>query len=318
MQEAWAITSFYNPLRGAARKRNYQVFRRHLELPLLTVEWSLDGRFELGPGDAEILLQISGGDLMWQKERLLNLGLARLPDGCRYVAWIDCDVVFHRRGWSEHAVRLCATRDVVQLYESFRDLPETDAIQGTLDDILSIPEIKTRPSIARVIACGGAILSASSAAQTDPMDVLPSGSVGMAFMASRDFLNTVSLYDANVVGGGDLTFVAALLDRLDELFTHRRFSAAHRADVLRWSGRVRRALSGRRARFEALPLGMSHLWHGVKAKRGYAQRYQILEAGGFDPSADLRIDPAGLWCWSSGVGALQAAVEAYIVGRSDA
>jgi len=64
MESNWAITSYYNPLRGAHRRRNYDVFRRHLRMPLLTVEWSPEGRFELGPRDAEILVQLAGGGLL--------------------------------------------------------------------------------------------------------------------------------------------------------------------------------------------------------------------------------------------------------------
>jgi hypothetical protein len=59
----WAITSYYNPLRYKRRFENYRTFRRNLTLPLLAVELSFDGEFELTKGDADILVQISGGAL---------------------------------------------------------------------------------------------------------------------------------------------------------------------------------------------------------------------------------------------------------------
>jgi hypothetical protein len=43
----------------------------------VTVELSFDGRFELAGSDADILIQLSGGAVLWQKERLLNLALKR-------------------------------------------------------------------------------------------------------------------------------------------------------------------------------------------------------------------------------------------------
>ena len=35
---------------------------------------------------------------MWQKERLLNVALAAVPNNVEDVAWIDCDVVFAVKG----------------------------------------------------------------------------------------------------------------------------------------------------------------------------------------------------------------------------
>ena len=84
----WAITAYFNPAGFHNRLRNYRVFRENLGAPLVAVEFSHEGRFELCATDADILLQIAGGDVMWQKERLLNLALASLPSDCTHVAWI--------------------------------------------------------------------------------------------------------------------------------------------------------------------------------------------------------------------------------------
>ena len=73
----WAIASFFNPLGYQTRLTNYRIFRRHLGVPLLTVEQGYDGRFELDGQDATILVQVPARDVMWQKERLLNLASAR-------------------------------------------------------------------------------------------------------------------------------------------------------------------------------------------------------------------------------------------------
>ena len=52
--------------------------------------------FDLSEGDADILIQLRGRDVMWQKERLLNLALRALPDECRKVVWVDCDVILEQ------------------------------------------------------------------------------------------------------------------------------------------------------------------------------------------------------------------------------
>jgi hypothetical protein len=55
------------------------MFRANLGAPLVTVELSFDGRFELTDQDADVLIQLCGGALLWQKERLLNLALKAVP-----------------------------------------------------------------------------------------------------------------------------------------------------------------------------------------------------------------------------------------------
>ena len=71
----WAITTYFNPVQYKRRLSNYKIFRANLGIPLVTVELSFDGRFELTNRDADILIQISGGAVLWQKERLLNVAL---------------------------------------------------------------------------------------------------------------------------------------------------------------------------------------------------------------------------------------------------
>src|SRR5262245_59404245 len=101
----WAITTYFNPAGSKRRMQNYQLFRRRLAVPLVTVELSFDGTFQLCPDDADILVQLQGGDVMWQKERLLNIALKWLPDRCEKVAWLDCDVVFESDDWVKEAER---------------------------------------------------------------------------------------------------------------------------------------------------------------------------------------------------------------------
>jgi hypothetical protein len=54
----WSITSYYNPARYKRRLSNYRIFRKNLATPLVTVELSFDGGFELRQGDADILERI--------------------------------------------------------------------------------------------------------------------------------------------------------------------------------------------------------------------------------------------------------------------
>ena len=110
----WAVTTFYNPagyryeegeLRALSRSR-----WRDSGVPLLTVELAFgDAPFELaGPTTPSQLVQLRGGDVLWQKERLLNIGMRCLPDDCDKVAWLDADVLFARDGLGATRPRGCS------------------------------------------------------------------------------------------------------------------------------------------------------------------------------------------------------------------
>src|SRR5262245_1466730 len=123
----WAITSYYNPNRYWRRRANYTQFRRHLDLPLVAVELDLGGRYELDPSDAEILIRCQAGDVMWQKERLLNIALAALPESCQFVAWMDCDVIFPQPDWAAESCRMLDEFPLVQPFAEMRHLrPDTN------------------------------------------------------------------------------------------------------------------------------------------------------------------------------------------------
>ncbi|HET9413019.1 MAG TPA: hypothetical protein VFO74_02715, partial [Pseudolabrys sp.] len=81
----------------------------------MTVELSFNGRFELTNQDADILIQLRGGALLWQKERLLNLALKAVPSNATKIAWFDCDVILKRSDWADEAKSQLKEFRVIQL-----------------------------------------------------------------------------------------------------------------------------------------------------------------------------------------------------------
>ncbi len=122
----WAITAYFDPLDCGNRLETYREFRRNLRVPLVAVELSFDDRFDLGPGDADILIQVRGDDVLWQKERMLNIGLRALPDRCDAVAWLDCDSVFVREDWVAASRRQLENFALVQPFERLHYLDRND------------------------------------------------------------------------------------------------------------------------------------------------------------------------------------------------
>jgi hypothetical protein len=64
----WTITTYYNPQNYKSRFDNFQIFKNNLKTPLLVVEFSHNGKFQLTKNDAQVLIQIPEGDILWRKK----------------------------------------------------------------------------------------------------------------------------------------------------------------------------------------------------------------------------------------------------------
>ncbi len=312
-----ALTSYYNPFRGQRRRRNYDKFRKHLGVPLVTVEWSPDGRFELSEADADVLIRVEGGDVMWQKERLLNRGLAHVRQHglARDVMTVDADAVFTSADWPSRVSAVLDASPVVQCYSRVDYLPQLPARIDTLADLLEVAPERSMPSLAYATSQGQPFLTNDPAvAQTMSMTSSPaSGNPGMASAIRLADLPHFEFYEGNIVGGGDLVLAAACLGELEMMFRNRLYAPGHEAHVRAWAARCIPALG----RLGWAANTVLHLWHGTMEARRYNQRQFVLGPRNYDPQKD--IDGSGdAMRFKDSSGELKAAVGAYLASRDDA
>ena len=122
----WIIVSYFNPLNYRTRRFNYDVFIKALDqagLNHLTVECAFDGQSFSLPNNPNVI-KVRSNSVLWQKERLLNLAISWLPKSCRYVAWLDCDLLFMNPRWAVETVLLLNEYPIVQLFERCIRLPQ--------------------------------------------------------------------------------------------------------------------------------------------------------------------------------------------------
>lgn len=201
----WAITAYFNPARYRRRLENYRTFRARLDVPLVAVELAYGPEFELGEGDADVLIQLRGLDVMWQKERLLNLALQALPDECGKVVWMDCDLVVESTDWSGRLSALLDRHPLVQAFSRLSFLSADWTQSGAATSIMW-----TQPGVLALLADAGTDSLAS------PVAIGPDSSCkGGAWAAQRGALEEYGIYDACIIGGGDLALAAALHGRFD-------------------------------------------------------------------------------------------------------
>lgn len=282
--DLWLLTSYFNSHGYRTKRQNYDRFRERIEasgLNLLTVECAFGpAAFELPPSPN--VLRISARDLMWQKERLLNVAIAKLPTVCRKVAWLDGDILFARPDWAVETARLLDEFPVVQLFDRAIRLPRGhDAYHGEGDLWESFAAVSRRsPHL---------MLKGDFAAH---------GHTGFAWAARRDYLDRHGLYDACIAGSGDHMMAHALCGDWTSPCIQRIIGQnnRHRDYFAAWA---RRQYQDVRAKLGCVPGTVLHLWHGETADRRYVLRNQELAAFGFDPAADVRVGPTGCWEWAS-------------------
>jgi hypothetical protein len=296
------VTSYYNPERYRSRRRNFELFAAGIEdarMPWLAVESAFDSE-EFDLPDGPNIHRVRGGDVMWQKERILNLALARLPRSVEFVAWLDCDLLFENPDWAGDAARRLEQATVLQLFDHVVRLPKGhESFRGPGERWPGCAAIAKRHPQALVAG-----------------DFARHGHTGFAWAARRDFLEAHGLYDGCIAGSGDHMMAHAFFGDWDSRCIDRVLcgNASHLRHFRAWCRSVYPSV---RARVDFVPGAIYHLWHGETADRRYVLRNRELAGFGFDPDRDIRAGTHGLWEWSSPKPELRAWARDYFRHRRE-
>ncbi len=300
----WAVTVYFNPMGYARRRANYRLFRARLNAPLVAVELAYGADFDLGPGDADILVQLRGRDVMWQKERLLNVAVQALPATCRRVVAVDCDVIFEADDWLERTDRLLDRFLLVQPFSHLHRMPP-DWVPAN-----------GRPGDAEVLHTPAFLLESGMPMETclgTPAEERKC-STGSAWATHRALLDTHNVYDACIVGGGDSAFVRAAYGRFEDAMRLQLMNGMRRAHYLAWAQPFHAAVD---ASVACVNGHLLHLWHGTPRDRRYRNRNEALEPFLFNPYDDIAIDENQAWRWNSDKPEMHEYVRGYFASRRE-
>jgi hypothetical protein len=277
------ITSYFNPARYKTKRRNFDAFMAGMNAVganVLVAELAFgEEPFELEPGNN--VLQLRGGGVMWQKERLLNVAASHLPPSCTKVGWFDADIIFKETDWFERTYEALDRYMVVQPFSHAVRLHRQNRDDGTgiLDESFASVFVRN-PKIGRI----------------GPYNV--HGHTGYAWAARRELFQKVGLYDAAIAGSGDHIMAHAFIaGMVHSPCIGRTFSGAQRyADhFLRWGLKARDLA---RSSVGVVPGRILHLWHGDLRDRRYGLREREFCGLNFDPDKHLEVGENGLWKWS--------------------
>lgn len=281
------VTYYFNPAGLPSVERNYRRFMHEVRWwgrECFSAELVVPGQ-EFPSANAFIQRRAEANNILWQRERLLNLIVEKLPSSYDKIAIIDPTILMLNNSALKQAEALLENSYLAQLCREVHYLDEKGAVIATRRADLSDGTKKgdVAPPEERVMRC-------------------------MSWMARRDVF---PLYDRSVYGFGQSLSVSAWLGTRHLPIT---LSPHERVHYEAWAREASAKVLGRIGSLEGAC--MSFPSAGVSDTPSLRRE----EAGltyDYDPSRHVAIDEQGLLAWQEGVAPnLRADATAYLLGQT--
>lgn len=288
----WGLTTYFNPAKYNNKIENYRKFRecsKKQGLKLLCVELAFnDDRFELDEKDADILIQVRSKSIMWQKERLLNIGLKNLPKNCDKIAWLDCDIIFQNDNWIEETSKLLEEYKIVQPFSFVIKSPKYFSNFNIHDLNFGFDDGEISHGFAYGVKHFGEPVLNSQVYNYI-------GNIGYAWSARKEFIETHGFYDKSVMGANDVilayAFYGKMFNQLMDIYPKKLLD-----DIKIYSDKISSFVKSNVGYTKGV---IVHIWHGSIKHRGYGIREFFFSKHNFDPKNDLKLNKDGCYEWNS-------------------
>jgi hypothetical protein len=277
-QKLAVIVPFFNVHTNPMLIENYENFRREISEDVFVVEAAFCSTpYQIE--ESKDFLRIRGDELnfMWQKERLLNLALKKLPPEYTDVAWIDADVLFDNKNWVRDLKDGLNKYCFLQLFETAQWL-----------DKVGHPEVVFNTIVKQ---CENLFADAGEAQANGYHP-------GFAWAARREILDKTGWFDQHICGNGDSFIYYAISGHL---FSPNYLQMKNRLIgfnycFLKFRDKIKKANAASSLSF--IPGNVRHMYHGDFKDRDYAGRQKHMMDVEFDPIEDLVLDNNGLYRWA--------------------
>lgn len=319
--ELAVVSCFFNPSGSTQRLHNFQNFLTHIEksnVKCLVVELAF-GETPFQMVDHDDVIQVRSNDILWHKERLLNIGIRQLiSEGFKNIAWLDGDILFLDSNWPQE---ICKTLEQYKLCQVFKAASIKTHASG-------YPMVG--PSSVKFFNDTGLLFHQPPLSISGiKAGMLKGGQSGFGWAARAEVLAKVLLYENSVIGGADKLMLAAsftndLEDKDFASITWSRRSCSHcgykhRSDAYaddyhQWAERWFNSVKGS---VGYANLHITDMFHGLRSDRNYTTRHDILLKHGFDPARDLTVNEDGCLQWAKPTSRLSHDVGAYFLSRRE-
>lgn len=300
VEDLAAICCYFNPCQYKSRLENYKIFRKGIErtgIKLLTVELAFgDKPYELSDFLNVVQLRTGKENIMWQKERLLNIGIKKLiEEGYKKIVWLDTDIVFKDGDWVLDLSRKLDDYPLVQVFsEAYREKDK-----GNGENLVSCAQYY---QVAGKISNKVAI-------------------TGFGWAARSSILEKVPLYDsaALTMENDALIFFGSFCQNagsiwfLEKYDYFKKFTIPFLINYRKWAKQWSSLIQGR---VGFINYKVNALYHGTIKNRGYGI-VDIYHKHLFNPGKDIKIAQNGAFEWASNKPELRKEVKEYFYSRKE-
>lgn len=295
--EAWIISCYFNTNNYASRRKNFEVFYQQLRrsnVNFLIAECAFgDENFEL-PSD-EHILHFRSKHKIWHKERLLNILIKQLPPQCKYIFWLDADVLLTNENWIVEAVEKLKTNTICQPFsvavrlEKDRMEPNFNVKASTI--LVDFPKMNSVQQTRLWRSFAYNYQKNKRLAENLMFDI--HGHTGFAWGARREILEKVPLFDKAIIGTADHIIAHASVGQIPHNCMAKAFTNQKTLEkIYDWSKKFNQVTQNK---LDFVEGELWHLWHGELKNRQYLQRTQDFSEMDFDTDDDLIINDDDLY-----------------------
>lgn len=258
------IVSFFSFYENEVVVENYNRFKAQIpKEDLFVIELSF---FDLPFFAKESRIKLRGGgkNVLWQKERLMNIILETIPKEYANIAWVDADILFRNKDFIRDINLKLRDHSVIQLFKKANWLEQGGVIGQEWETIIFNNDTRTHHP-------------------------------GFGWAARREEIEKIKFFDYHITGNGDV-FIYSLLSGTRSGWSKTFLSLP---GVGYYANKyIEKAKKYLKSDVSYLDDEIDHLYHGDYKNRLYNERHIILEKGHFDPVEHLRISSSGLFEWN--------------------
>ena len=206
---------------------------------------------------------------LWHKENMINIGVNKLlPKNWKAFAWIDADIEFDSASWAEDTLKLLnGSYDIVQLFSHAVDMDLNEEAMNIFPSFGFQYCKKQRYS---------------------SKGVLKMWHPGFAWACTHKAYNKMGgLYEKSILGAGDHNMALSYIKN-SAVSVNKDVTDEYRNSVIDFESRVKNLRLG------YTPGVIRHYFHGLKKKRYYGDRWQILVRNLYNPDEHITKNKDGL------------------------
>ena len=232
------------------------------------------------------LIRIKQAGILWQKERFLNIALSNLSRQCKYLAWIDADLVLPDTGWINQLINAHKKYKLVQLFDAVDDVAEQKGqlVKKSISRNAIADFLLRYPRRQKEFFCSSGI--------SMQLGLAP----GFGWSVNRDAIESCGFPDFFILGSGDKAILAAAMGYYADYAEILGLNIFLKKKYLRWAKIFHQHIE---KSVSYIKNPACHIVQGEYVNRRYGDRYTMVRDREFDPDEYLCINAEGAWDWRS-------------------